>query len=333
MIKVNQVLVGDAATELANLDAGSVDCVVTSPPYFALRNYGEPGQIGLEPHVDEWVAGLLTVFDELARVLKPTGSVWLNVGDSFSRRLSYGAPPKALLLGPERLLLALTNRGWICRNKVVWAKVNPTPASVRDRLNTVWEPVYLLVRSRHYFFDLDAVRVPHRSRRSPSRATIPTKPPEWAGPLAGTQSGLARLHAQGLAGHPLGKNPGDVWQLPTSKLRSAHHAMFPESLVERPILTTCPERVCVVCGAPWVRHVANRDVAGRAQRREVQAACFCEAAWRPGLVLDPFMGAGTTAVVAERLGRDWLGIELNAEFAALTESRLAACRSPNERAA
>lgn len=250
----NVVLVGDALDHLRTLPDRSVDCVITSPPYFALRNYHVAGQIGLEASVHEWVARLVAVVDELARVLKAEGSLWLNLGDSYSRHERYGAPAKSFLLGPERLLLSLAQRGWIVRNKVVWAKPNPMPASVTDRLMASWEPLYLLVRSRQYFFDLDPIRAPHRTeRRARRRGPEPrrpgsSRPAEWAGPLAGDQSGLDRLKASGVPGHPLGKNPGDVWTVGKSNFRGGHHATFPEALVERPLLATCPERVCVTCG-------------------------------------------------------------------------------------
>jgi site-specific DNA-methyltransferase (adenine-specific) len=334
----NIVLVGDAAARLRELPTASVDCVVTSPPYFALRNYGVAGQIGLEASVRDWVAQLLPVLDELARVLKPEGGLWLNLGDSYARRPQHGAPPKGLVLAPERLLLAITRRGWIVRSKVVWAKPNPMPASVADRLTCTWEPVYFLVRSRSYYFDLDAIRVSHRSRQRPTRhrrdagAHQPAsrRPPEWAGPLAGDQSGLSQLKAAGTPGHPLGKNPGDVWTLPTSTFRGGHHATFPEALVEGPLLATCPQRVCTACGRAWRRERAARTLGHLAVIGGLQPACSCGGEWSPGLVLDPFIGSGTTAVVAERLGRDWLGIELNPEFAAVANARVGTARGEPE---
>ena len=251
-----EVIVGDAAEVLSQFPDGSVDCVVTSPPYYLLRNYRIRGQLGLEPTVDDWVKRLIVVADQLARVLRPTGSLWLNLGDAYSRHRHYGAPPKSLLLGPERLLLALADRNWIVRNKTVWSKPNPMPASVRDRLNTCWEPVYFLVRSQHYFFDLDAIREPHQSRRKPTGRLTTTEKysgrrPNWAGPLAGANDGLVRAHAAGRVGHPRGKNPGDVWQVSTARYTGAHFATFPTRLLTRPILATCPERVCASCGKPW----------------------------------------------------------------------------------
>lgn len=323
----NTVLVGDALERLRDLPAASIDVVVTSPPYFQLRNYQVQGQLGLESSVHDWVSNLAAVFDEVARVLNPTGSVWLNLGDSYARKPEHGAPPKGLVLAPERLLLALTERGWLVRNKVLWSKPNPMPASVGDRLTCTWEPLYFLVRGPRYFFDLDAIRVPHRSQRTPQHASVAperTRPPAWSGPLAGSQDGLGRLKAQGLSGHPLGKNPGDVWNIATAGYRGAHFATFPEALVERPLLASCPARVCARCGQAWRREPVKRQLGHLALLGQLVPTCRCGAHARPGLVLDPFMGAGTVAVVAERLQRDWLGIELNPDFAALTYQRLGA---------
>ncbi|MHB9149802.1 MAG: DNA-methyltransferase [Thermoleophilia bacterium] len=321
----NRIIVGDARTVLPTLPEQSVDCVITSPPYFQLRNYQHPEQLGLERHVDDWVHNLLLVGRELRRLLKPSGAFWLNLGDGYSTASADGAAVKSLLLAHERLALALLTDGWILRNKVVWAKTNPMPTSVRDRLSCTHEVVYFFTRERRYFFDLDAIRVPHTSR--PSRVRVPGRPawsvpPEWRGPASGTNTGLDRLKAKGLAGHPLGKNPGDVWSLATTNYRGAHHAVFPEKLAERPLLATCPEKVCNRCGVPWRRQPA-RTLGHLAVRGELQASCGCRGGTRPGLVLDPFLGSGTVAAVAARLGRSWLGIEINPDFVGLVHERLA----------
>jgi DNA modification methylase len=325
----NVVLVGDVRQQLRTLPAGSVDTVITSPPYVQLRNYDVAGQIGLEGHVDAWVQALCEVGTELARVLKPTGSWWLNLGDSYSRHARLGAPPKSLLLAPERLALALAKDGWLIRNKVVWAKPNAMPTSTRDRLACTWEVVYFLVRSPRYTFDLDGIRVPHRSpshvrgddRVARDLRRVTTTTPKWAGPLAGSNSGLARLKAQGLAGHPLGKNPGDVWTHATSNYRGEHFATFPTSLVERPLLATCPEKVCARCGNAWVRS-PPAQLGRLAVRGDIAPTCTCDAGTTPGLVLDCFFGAGMVGLVAEHHGRDWLGIELNPTYAQLARARI-----------
>jgi len=329
----NVVLVGDTPKEIETLPDASIDCVVTSPPYFQLRDYGMKNQMGLENTVSEWVDELRVVMSGIARVLKPSGSVWLNLSDSFSRHERYGAPAKSLLLGPEQVALALVSDGWTVRNKVIWAKTNTMPTPVRDRLACTWEVVYFLTRTRRYFYDLDAIRIPHRSQRQRQKGAAPPPPsaprPEWAGPLAGNNSGLARLKARGLVGHLLGKNPGDVWSMSASNFRGQHFATFPPGLVERPLLATCPERTCQACGQPWHREPSLRS-GQLAQRRALSPTCDCGAGWQPGLVLDPFFGSGTTGLVAEQHQRDWLGIELNPTFARLASERIEASRRDRE---
>lgn len=329
----NGVIVGDVRSALAQLPADSVDCVITSPPYYLLRDYGVPGQIGLETSVEGWVDELRLAMRGVARVLKPAGTVWLNLGDSYSRHPRYGAPAKSLLLGPERLALGLVEDNWTVRNRIAWGKPNPIPSSVTDRLNTTWEFVYFLTRQPKYYFDLDAIRVPHRSIRrksakaKPAALSTPATKPTWAGPLAGSNIGLKRLKATGLVGHPLGANPGDVWTIATAGYRGQHFATFPPALVSRPLLVACPERVCRACGQPWQRPRRVRD---RHIERVLEPTCTCHAGWQPGLVLDPFFGAGTVGVVAEQHRRDWLGIELNPAFARLAEQRIAAARAARD---
>lgn len=285
----NQLIVGDALTTLRTLPDNLVDCVVTSPPYYQLRDYGHPDQLGHEPDVRQWVQHLTAVFDELQRVLKPTGNAWLNLADTYSRHARQGARRKSLLFGPERLLLALAAHGWIVRNKIIWAKTNPMPHSVRDRFSGTWEYLYLLTTSETgYWFDLDAVRIPHRTADPKPTANVTA----WTGSWGGINDGLTRLKRQGRAGHPKGKNPGDVWRLAKAAHRGQHSATYPSRLIEIPIRAGCPPTTCVTCGKPTCAHGTAR---------------------RPGLVLDPFIGTGTTAHVAGELGRDWLGIDITTE--------------------
>jgi site-specific DNA-methyltransferase (adenine-specific) len=348
----NTILVGDAQERLRELATASVDVVLTSVPFFALRDYGVEGQIGLESTVEVWVEQLRRVFAEVARVVVPTGSLWIDVGDTYSRHRRYGAPPKGLLLAPERLALALAADGWTVRNRVTWWKSNPMPSSVADRLSNTYDTIYHLVRQGSYFYNLDAIREPHQTEQLHRDTSRGAQKPQWAGPHAGSNSGLKRFRPPGIPGHLLGKNPGDVWRLPAANFRGGHHATFPERLVERPLLATCPLKVCTRCSAPWRpgpgktfilgtrrpagkdRHIRRYTGSWRTyhQAGELQAGCDCGAPVRRGLVLDPFIGSGTTAVVAERLHRDWLGIELSERYVDLAWARLRG-RLPTESAA
>ncbi len=326
---LGKILVGDARLRLAELPDASVDCVITSPPYWALRDYGHGEQIGAETNVDAWADEIAAICAELWRVLTPTGSLWLNLGDSYARHPREGTNKKSLLLGPQRVALKLTQAGWLLRNQVAWAKKNPMPSSVPDRLSTTHEFVYFFTKQPTYFFDLDAIREPTKATTTSKTRTVQSSyPPREAVPTVGGGSsprvalnlGLASLKAAGVNGHPLGKNPGDVWHTSTAAYRGAHFATFPIELVRRPILSTCPERVCTECGAPWRRQ--DETVNGRLLATgQLRPNCPHEN-WRPGRVLDPFMGSGTVAIAAEIYGRDWIGIELNPAYAALAESRL-----------
>lgn len=323
----NQVIVGDARRELRRIPDASVDMVLTSPPYFLLRNYHVTGQIGLETDVEDWALALRGIAREAHRVLTPTGGFWLNVADTYSTANRQGAGRKSLLLGPERLALALVADGWLLRNKIVWAKTNHMPTSVKDRLACCWEALYVFVKQPQYFFDLDSIRVPHTSK-APKRkhGAIPHPTREaWRGPSSDDTSGLVRMKAAGRVGYPLGKNPGDVWQLPTSNYRGAHHATFPVALAERAVRAGSPELRCSRCHAPWRRPLQrprSTSLGNIAIRGDLEPRCNCGAPPERGVVLDPFFGAGSTGVAAQMLGRDWLGIELNSAFAALATQRI-----------
>ena len=332
----NIVITGDALTELRRLPDASVDMVLTSPPYFRLRDYAVTGQLGLERHVDDWVAGLREVAQEIHRVLVPSGTFWLNVSDTYSTGEREGAARKSLLLGPERLALALIEDGWRLRNKIVWQKANTMPSSVTDRLTCSWEALYVFVRADRYFFDLDSVRTPHTSK-PPKRQRprlIRTKRAQWLGPNTDDATGLARMKAAGRVGHPLGKNPGDVWRIPASNYRGSHHATFPVALAELAIRAGCPEQRCTVCRAPYRRPVHREVVKGigeTAVRGALAPQCDCQAIAEPGIVLDPFFGAGTTALGAIENHRDWLGIELSPHFAREARDRIASYQPASRR--
>jgi len=319
----NTILTGDARDVLAGLLPESVDCVVTSPPYAnAVRDYGKAGQLGQEPTIAEYVQDLRDVLRGVRRVLKSTGSLWLNIGDSYARRPRQGAPQGSLMLAPQRIALALAADGWVTRNVCCWVKPNPLPQSARDRLSPTYETVIFATKSRRYFFDLDAIRIPHRSA---DRARVALT--ERGRRYQGNNTGLGKLKAAGRVGSARGKNPGDVWTIPTAIDRLGHQATFPKALIERPILATCPERICVQCDRAWTRPTrikSRRTNEGMLHTREVGELrrCECFAPTRPGVVLDPFMGTGTTAVAAKRLRRDFLGVELNPAYVKLATDRL-----------
>lgn len=294
----NQIITGDALTVMKTLPDESVDVVFTSPPYYSLRDYGigpDDGEIGAENSITEWVDNLAAIATEAHRILTPTGSLWLNVADVYSPGPRHGARRKSLLLGPQRLALRLVDEGWLLRNWIIWAKKNHLPHPVADRLTPAHEPLLFFTKQGSYHFDLDAIREPHTSK--PPK---PKKHPTGPGSRTDTRrpgdthlgsKGLKAMHAAGRVGNEKGKNPGDVWRLPTSQYRGAHRATMPLELARRAIAAACPLR--------------RPD-------------------GTPGVVLDPFMGSGTTAIAAERLGRDWMGIELNPQYAQLARERIEA---------
>jgi DNA modification methylase len=312
---------GDARDVLAGMPDGSANCIVTSPPYWGKRDYGVTGQYGREPDPAAYVATLRDVFAEARRVLADDGTCWLNLGDSYSAgggsatgMHAYlgahltahkvpGMRTKNLLGLPWRVALALQDDGWILRNAIVWHKPNAMPESVRDRLNCRHELIFLLVKQPAYWFDLDPIRLPHSaetqralldgpsardSRRPPGRPERGTRPPKY-GPHARELTAGRRRYGN-LCGsdshrraHPLGRNPGDVWALPTRPYNGPHFAAYPIDLPLR----------CIAAGC------------------------------KPGgTVLDPFTGTGTTGLAALQLGRRFTGIELSSRFAALAAERL-----------
>lgn len=302
---------GDAAAVLAKLEPGSVDCVVTSPPYFGLRDYGVDGQLGLEESPAEYVAALVAVFREVRRVLADDGTVWLNLGDSYYSGKGNPGPNaddkknparrgwvrpvdrpgqawgirKSLLGIPWRVAFALQDDGWTLRNDIIWAKPNAMPESVTDRLANRHEHVFLLTKSPRYAFDLDAVREPHAdvsARRAAPHRADPGRAHREGKPYGDGNAQTLRLDQMN---HPGGRNPGDVWVIPTQPFPGAHFAAMPLALAER----------CLLAGS------------------------------RPGgTVLDPFSGSGTTGLAAARHGRRYVGIDLNEDYLRLSlETRLA----------
>ena len=276
---------GDVLSVLRTLDAGSVQCCVTSPPYWGLRDYGVEGQVGLESTIDEYVAAMVEIFREVKRVLRSDSTLWLNMGDSYagSGKGLYGdgcqLKPKDLCGMPWRVAFALQAGGWWLRSDIIWAKPNPMPESCADRPTRSHDYLFLMTKSAKYYYDQAAIRekakIPVISRVSAKYYRVPFKQ---------LFSGTSRVRAYKKKYSNLFKNRSDIWTIPTQVFPEAHFATFPEKLVEP----------CVLAGS------------------------------RPGdLVLDPFSGSGTTGLVALKLGRRYVGIELNPEYVRMSERRMA----------
>jgi len=313
-MKRNHIYNGDALEILKTFPDESIDCVVTSPPYWALRDYGVEGQLGLEPTFQEYVDKLCTIFDEVKRVLRKTGTVWVNLGDTYSgnkegktdnkvsdylKDNSQGISKKATITEkclcqiPSRFAIEMCNRGWILRNTIIWHKKNAMPSSVLDRFTNKYEQVFLFTKLKRYYFDIDSVRIPFetnehrpdgntRAREKGYNTKLGTKTRKQE--EQAKQFGIPTNPETEYQRNPLGKNPGDVWILTSVPFSDAHFAVYPEKLIAPMIRAGCPEN---------------------------------------GIVLDPFMGSGTTAVVARQLGRQYVGIELNEDYIKLAEKRLA----------
>lgn len=346
-----RILIGDCREQLRTLPDASVNCCVTSPPYFGLRDYGVVGQMGLEATPDEFVAGMVEVFREVRRVLRDDGTLWLNIGDSFAGSGKGGNPPdsphqkqatnagslyavgettreaavtnrtrniavgqsgikpKDLIGIPWMLAFALRADGWYLRSDIIWAKPNGMPESVQDRPTRSHEMVFLLSKSPRYYYDAETLRTPPQ----PSSVTRLAQDVEAQagsdrgnggaktnGPMKAVarasdkQRGHTRRHdgfndrwdAMERAEQIAGgANLKSVWWLAPAQFREAHFATMPAALAE----------ICVQGGCP-----------------------------KGGTVLDPFFGAGTTGLVADRLQRDCIGIELNSAYAAIAERRISA---------
>ena len=387
-----RILLGDVRQTLREIPADSVQCCVTSPPYWGLRDYGCAGQLGSEATPDEFVRTMVAVFAEVRRTLHPTGTLFLNIGDSYSsggrkafdtkspnirqnhvaerQSMPSGLKPKDMVGIPWLLAFALRADGWYLRSEIIWAKKSPMPSSVKDRPTTAHESIFLLSKSPRYYWDQVG------SAEAAVRGT----------PGNRTHKG-AKKYAAGDRHHRLAvgltnvtavetRNMRSVWSLAAEPYKGAHVACYPSELVRRCLSAGVGERgCCPVCRTPWVRQVQRERIATRpgddskvtalarpagwATRGKHSAAayntpethaktignrdpqrhisrvvtlgwlpaCGCDAeaplAAIPCTVLDPFLGSGTTAQVAEHLGHAWLGCELNPDYIAQAEARIA----------
>lgn len=283
---------GDALEQLRLMPDESVQCCVTSPPYYGLRDYGVDGQIGLEETLDEFLDRLVAVFAEVRRVLRSDGTLWLNIGDSYASkprgsdngwdksRLSNparvqkaqsaslrrsrhtatagGAKQKDLMMVPAQLALALRADGWYLRSEIIWHKPTPMPESVRDRPTRSHEQVYLLTKSPRYFYDGEAIREPPAPKTLTTYGS--TRTPNGGGDLVMADN-LARDIPERGPGRSVGANKRTVWTIHSGSYPEAHFATFPPALVEPCILAGTPPQACVECGSPWTR-LLERKPAG-----------------------------------------------------------------------
>jgi len=320
-----KILQGDAREVLATIPEGSVHCCVTSPPYWGLRDYGTPGQIGLEATPEAYVANMVEVFREVRRVLRDDGTLWLNLGDSYAGHnvgqwrdgnevkngvasnkngVGYvdGLKPKDLVGIPWRVAFALQADGWYLRSDIIWSKPNPMPESVTDRCTKAHEYVFLLTKSARYYYDGDAIAEPCAGRNHHDLTGQGYHAPGQS-PHNGNRSGNKARKYGADRGAPAGEHLGGsipwedrtgrrnrrtVWTITIKPFPGAHFATFPPKLIEPMILAGSP---------------------------------------RGGTVLDPFTGAGTTGLVALEHGRHFLGIELNPDYIRLAQDRIAAVQS------
>lgn len=276
---LDQFHCGDAAELATRLVPESIDTVITSPPYFQQRDYGDPGQLGQEATPEEYVERLVRVFAAIRPALRHQGTLWVVLGDKYLENQLLGMP--------WRYALAMQQAGWFLRSDCIWQKPNAMPSPVRNRPTTDHEYVFLFSRESSYYYDADAIREPHvtfseHSKMKGGRGHFGVR---GGTPEKGKNSGKQNLHdgRWDQAFHPLGRNKRTVWSIPLSKYREAHFAVFPERLVETCLLATCPPG---------------------------------------GVVLDPFSGAGTTALVARRSGRRYIGFDCNEEYCELARKRL-----------
>jgi len=296
MCDTSYLLSGDALSELKKLPDGFAQCCVTSPPYWGLRDYGMPGQLGLETTPGEYVASLLPVFAEVWRVLRDDGTLWLNLGDSYigCHGNIDGLKNKDLAGIPWRVAFALQDAGWYLRSDCIWNKPNPMPESVRDRPTRAHEYLFLLSKNPRYYYDADSVREPTvgmrggrvlsleavsfgRSVREPDRPNCRSRQhrPERSKNVVLSMT----------------RNRRSVWTVATQKGAGAHFATFPPELI----------RPCIKAGAP-----------------------------QGGLVLDPFFGTGTVGIVCLKEGRRFCGIEINPEYVVMARQRLSGTKPRSE---
>lgn len=311
-MKINRIYNTDALSGLKLLPANSVDCIVTSPPYWQMRDYeidgiewgdGWTGQLGLEPTRDEFIAHLILIFDECKRVLKPTGTLWVNLGDTYNHPDKYNLksnpqtisrgnnrnymvgkiksknsllPKKSLCNIPNKFADEMILRGWHLRNEIIWHKPSCIPSSATDRFTIDFEKIFFFTKSPVYLFNQ---QFEPYAKATLGRYQYPMRSNgkcDYYQTVSGSPKGMMNTN-------PKGRNMRCVWRIASEYNNEAHFAMYPQKLVETPILAGSPDG---------------------------------------GTVLDPFSGGGTTAVVAKRLGRNYIGFEPNPDYVAISQKRI-----------
>lgn len=307
-MEVNKIIEGNCLTVLKTLPDNSVDCCITSPPYWGLRDYGHSEQLGSEKHFKDFVNNLCNVFDEIKRVLKDTGTCFVNLGDSYSsdskggggthypdgtpykqttnKGSRYGVtkfdsdlPNKCLCLVPERFAIEMIDRGWTIRNQIIWHKPNQMPSSATDRFTVDFEKIFFFVKKpTGYYFEQQLEPYTKPLDRWGGTDLDANGKSEWD---EGT--GQSSYRKRNMRPNEDGKNMRTVWSINTEPNSEAHFATYPQRLVERMIKAGCPEN---------------------------------------GLVIDPFFGSGTTGIYARKVNRNFVGIELNPEYVEIANKRL-----------
>jgi len=270
------ILIGDAKEKLKELETESIQSVITSPPYWGLRDYGNDEQIGQEETPDKYIDNMVEVFNNVLRVLKKDGTLWLNIGDSYSsiRNEKIGVKKKDLVGIPWMLAFALRKNGWYLRQDIIWAKPNPMPESVRDRCTKSHEYIFMLTKSEKYYYDYNAIREPRTSVGS-NHQFGGKKYNDPTNPIYGSIQSVYESDGK--------RNKRDVWNITTQPFKDAHFAVMPERLVEP----------CILAGSK-----------------------------ADDLILDPFAGSGTVGVVAKKHNRNFIGIELNPDYAKIANDRI-----------
>ena len=285
MMLESRIICADAVEGLRSLPDSSISMCVTSPPYYGLRDYGSDQQIGTEETPAAYIERLVGVFREVRRVLREDGTLWVNIADCYAgsgKAIWDGIKPKDMIGIPWMLAFALRVDGWYLRRDIIWNKINCLPESVRDRPTKSYEHIFLLSRSPRYFFDADAIKEPI-TEESRKRYQRGRSEGSKYGVFSGDQSINGSDYGERMRGQKL-RNKRDIWHISTNSYRmDGHFAMFPEKLVEP----------CILAGSQ-----------------------------EGGIVLDPFFGSGTTGAVAKRLGRRFIGIDLNPDYCRMAQQRI-----------